>query len=1641
MKDLDWTSTYSLNLLNNMSVVPTVLAVKNSYSTIQLSLATSQPYRPLDLRKGIKPPMAREQFAAGTLIADRYRLTAPLGAGAQGTVWEGLDLRDGTLCALKFTSHHEAQSEFAALTQVAHRSLPKAIGVTTHNGSVVLVSERITGTTLDREQDPAAVVRALFDCADALTALHDRGMVHGDIKPANILMNPSRAWLVDLGFAGEAQQQSIAGTLAFLAPEAFAGERSCASDMFSLGVTAVLTLTQGHPFVEHAQQREALLDALAAGLNVRGSVREKIPASLLPALLPLLSQEPNARGSAQTLMARLNRDVGPWLTAPQRARAKASEPRDEGSLVFFGRNAELERAKHALLRVLNERSAVGIVVTGREGSGRARFVQEILRVARVICAAKGKTLTLVDHVDSLDGPTVLLQHDADSAQLTKHAEAIERLRKIEESTAFAPLFVLATSAEQSVPSGYLAIELRPLDREQIAGLVRSVLGRAVSGPAVDEAYFSASDGLPGRCVRLLRALSPELAATATKSELAKIDARAGSAAAVYYALSGAERALFLKLAISHEPWPLAEFSQHMAELRQLGAQLAARAIAKIENRAGVMWLSLESPVSIAELTELPTLSVSAAADAVLALHRATGGLTAIAEALACYFSADPMLRERAATVAIELARQAGQSAAARIEWLRLATVCRPGEKNLSLGLTRALMWGGHSAEALQVLSSLPQDAETLLLQTDVLRLSGESTEVASLLEQLAVSPSIAVRAVARVIEARGCIERGEWTAALSLLSDQETWDQFADATRIRRGETLAIAQLNLGDAVLAQRTLTDLGPLVARCDEPRVIARVASMTAMVLQAQDDHRGARSKYSEAWTMADGAGDLRSAATYAANMGGAELVCGSLGSAKSWFDRAVRSLAAFGSPFEFARSLVNLASLEAFLGDRGRAHALAMQAEAVAVRVGDPHSIAMAKMTFAESKLSGKPLADALVVLASAEREQGRTELAEELFLHALVASAQGNDSNGIRLALAELKALNLPSTGLTALVADAIASVALDESSQHTAVERAKEALASQEVAQLDLWVLQWGVRAAQRQSESAFRRAKSQFDAKINALAATLSEANVGLFRDAHRLESGTLALMTTAEPSGGELRWRRLAEIARELNSETRLRPLLERIMDAVVELTGGSRGFLLLAAPDGALRVRTARKFGRSDLADDETSPSRSIAERVAKTGEALFSVDASSDRRLSTFESVASLQLRSVLAVPLVIHGHSCGTIYVDDRFKVGAFGDSALEVAHEFAEIAAVAIHNARNGARLRRALRQSERLQKKLAKRVVTQGVELEATRRALTAPDEVKGRYEGIVGRGHMMRKTLSLCDRVAATAVSVLLLGETGTGKELIARAIHANSPRAKKPFVAINCGALTEALLESELFGHLRGAFTGADRARQGLFEVAHGGTIFLDEVAEMSQSMQTKLLRVLQEGEVRPVGGTVARKVDVRVIAATHRDVVQMVAARTFREDLYYRLAVMTLAVPPLRERKEDIPELVAHVLQKHHRPEVKIDRKAMVRLIDYAWPGNVRQLENELQRAALLSDGTIHESDLDARLVTRELDPAALERAPLDLRAAVAEVERAMVERALKEHRGNQTRAAVALGVSRFGLQKMLKRLGITERTAN
>ncbi len=447
---------------------------------------------------------------------------------------------------------------------------------------------------------------------------------------------------------------------------------------------------------------------------------------------------------------------------------------------------------------------------------------------------------------------------------------------------------------------------------------------------------------------------------------------------------------------------------------------------------------------------------------------------------------------------------------------------------------------------------------------------------------------------------------------------------------------------------------------------------------------------------------------------------------------------------------------------------------------------------------------------------------------------------------------------------------------------------------------------------------------------------------------------------------------------------------------------------------------RVRGAN--GRPEAPSDAVPVTRSIYRKVLRERAAVLAADAPKESFSS--ESLLGASIRSTLGVPLWKGEEILGVLQLDNRDSPSMFDSTDLDAASVLAANASLAIANTRL---IRKLTVAEEQLRKE---NTYLKGRERERTGE-LT-----------IIGESRAMKQLMTQLDKVVDTRVTVLIEGETGSGKELIASAVHYRSRRRAKLFVAQNCAALPENLLESELFGHKRGAFTGASEEKKGLFEIADGGTLFLDEVTEMPAPLQAKLLRALQEGEIRPLGATHTKHVNVRIVAACNRDLEKEVRAGRFREDLYYRLKVFPIRVPPLRERRDDVPLLGSHFLERYTKEIGKsipgFAQETIELLKAYDWPGNVRELENEVQRLVIQADaGAFLTPDLlSARVRHVEGVVAQASSVKGSLKEMVEQVEKYFLIEALREHGNNKTSAAKALGITREGLHKKLRQLKIS-----
>ncbi|MBK7402212.1 MAG: sigma 54-interacting transcriptional regulator [Myxococcales bacterium] len=657
-------------------------------------------------------------------------------------------------------------------------------------------------------------------------------------------------------------------------------------------------------------------------------------------------------------------------------------------------------------------------------------------------------------------------------------------------------------------------------------------------------------------------------------------------------------------------------------------------------------------------------------------------------------------------------------------------------------------------------------------------------------------------------------------------------------------------------------------------------ARLEAVRGMLLHARGDAAAARSAFVRAADLATALGAHHLAATALGSAAAAAHDEGRLGEAWTYATHAVTRFRRLGRPRDAARALMNRAAIACALGARADAMADAARAESLAEAHGDRLTGTYARWIRLECQL---------LTSESPEAPPGEPALAD-----------LGGDDRVLAAAYAVL-AGRAPASSLAAVLAP-------EGDKARWTLARARLAAtdvgldAVRDLARLDDRsappstvgpTLARGLALAAAHHEGDVARAMAtRLRALVSRVSAEVPASHRASF-EALPWVRATLALDARADAVGlGEGQIDMLTALSRGLRDRTSLGELLRQVVDGMVLWLGVERGLLLLRAPGDQLVARVGRGISRDDLTGEQRKLSMTLARRALETLEPVVAVDAE-DESSDVSGSIHALRLRSVLAVPLVARGEALGVVYLDDRVRRGAFGPREVAWVRLLSTQAAAAIADARDTLRLRRLARRAERAKAELEKILARTEGDLAVARQELSRhtpvaagadPRGTRHVYRAIIGDGTAVRTLLHTLDRVVDAAdarLPVLVSGESGTGKELVARAIHELGPRRHRSFVAENCGAIPEPLLESTLFGHVRGAFTGADRPRTGLFEIADGGTLLLDEVGEMGPAMQAKLLRVLQDGEVRPVGGERSVKVDVRVVAATHRDLAAMVA----------------------------------------------------------------------------------------------------------------------------------------------------------------
>lgn len=893
---------------------------------------------------------------------------------------------------------------------------------------------------------------------------------------------------------------------------------------------------------------------------------------------------------------------------------------------------------------------------------------------------------------------------------------------------------------------------------------------------------------------------------------------------------------------------------------------------------------------------------------------------------------------------------------------------------------------------------------------------------------------------------------GQYEAARGIIAGGLE-EQVDDSIRSSLQRTLSLVACYEGRFEEAHEKIDAARKLSRDSGDLRGEAVAENCAAIIFQRQGELAAALDHYRESHRLYEGSGYIGGLPVVLLNIGTIYYQLGNFTGALDKFESSIRVARRLEKVSTVAASMINIGNIYIYFGEMAEARRYVSGA----VDLARKHAmktfeakghLCLGEIALAEGKLSeaADSCLRALEIfrelgnktdIVEAALEKGEIDLADGRFTSALAAAEEVIAMAG------QLSHGRYEAAGLT-LRGKSLGRIAGRERDALVSLRRALEMAAGGRHSEEE-WKAHralWLFYRERGEHEPAERHRGSALEILTN-LAYSLPEPYRVSFwqnspdRRSCKDEGGAPGRQPGGMAGGEREKMFRLLEINRKILSEKDARRLLELAMDTAVELFMAERGFLILKDEKGKMNIAVARNIDRETVRGARLKISRSIAEKVAMTGEPLLTMSARDDERFTATRSVHELKLKSVMCVPIRGREKILGTLYIDNRFQMDLFTDEDLRLMLSFADVIAVALENIRMQEENRRRRIDLEKAKAELDGMYRKQADRLNLALRDLEAKQnilEFKYDYSRIVGRSPAMLHVLGLIERVTESDVSVLIEGESGTGKELVARTIHFNGPRCKDHFVSLNCGAVPETLLESELFGYRRGAFTGADEDREGLLSLAHKGSIFLDEIGEMTHAMQVKMLRFLQSGEIRQLGAGRDTRVDVRVIAATNRSLEGMVGEGRFREDLFYRINVVMIVMPPLRERREDIPVLCEHFLESLSS-EMKIAKrtftgKAMDILLQYDWPGNIRELENVIKNALILGDSSrITPADLHLKADKKK-----------DLRQSVDKLEMVAIEeknirKVLEVAGGNKAEAARLLGIGRMTLYRKIKKYNI------
>jgi len=1609
----------------------------------------------------------------GDIVLDRYRVASTLGRGGSATTYLAHDLTWNTPVALKLlraTSPallETLRTEFDVLRGSSHPHLSRVhdfgfLPATSSDALCFYTSDPIEGVTLDRAAKKSSWSRlrpAIIDLLRALQWLHALGLRHGDVKPSNVLVRPDgRAVLIDLGCARPLRAQPFAelsGTPAYMAPELLAGRSADGrADLFALGRTL--------------DQLQAPLPQEMRALSDR---------------LQRPSPEDRPCSVEEVLEA-----IGCETAAQPRVIGRSG--------LLAGRDAQMAVARSLLDGLLEKRPAQRILwVQGEEGVGKSRLLREIKwdaqqrsRVIEVNPAspsalhdALSRACQLSKPVRGLDAillarenleasqasPSVLVLDDANRLS----EEQGEALRAVLRGLSPASSLLAIISSVDPAPADVSAesLSLQPLDLEALTSwvgtafpqralaalhrltggypsLVRVVLDQIERGELPDDVLLHASSTLP----------TTERQLAAARALTAEGKRMLGAMVVLGGGLSPTEReSLRLTVASADEVvdsgladcdgagWKLRRSGEGEGLLRALGEELGRdihRDVASVLEGAD----------------PAPSMAAASERRARIAFHLAHAG--DVSRARETLVGSQPLHE-----AAPRSWRRAAQAVLDREDSFEVALILarlehQAGDVRGAQGRLGRLIDRAGSLDVPFVMQEMAVCAMKL----------GNLDETVSLLERArgaADSARTDSWASATVLLARALTRRGAYREALAAC-EEGLASASSEAVRADLLESAAVARSFLGDAEGARGHLDEAGPIWQRMDDPRRVARSLGSRALVEYRAGELDAAAQGYRLALETAEAHGLTDLVATAALNLGTLCHQQGDWTAAMGSYERGMRMAVALGQAGTETVLRFNLAKLYADVGQFDRAKTMAELCLASAGRAAQPLMEAAARTVLGE--------------VAAAERDFDGAVSAFERALEPFASRESQRECAEIHLQLADIalergdgdRALALASHAGSCLAGvdarDVAFRVDLMKARIGLAAGRPQDALVLAErvargaeaLGQRDLTAEAHLLLAALWETQGSSLLARKHRDRAQEAweeAAARLPEAFRASFWKHPRRAALPRALPEPARDraSRREQKLELLVDINKRLNSSLDAQEVLTRAMDAAIELTGAERGFVLLAkahrsspaadTPEPAsskrkgvakaLHVAVARNLDREQIGRSHLKFSRAIAEKVIQDGHPVVTADARDDSRFRGNQSVHAMQLQSVACVPVSSPAGVLGALYLDNRFRRGSFDAEDVDLLMALADQVALALQNARLLGELMQRNEELDKQRRRVEALARGQAAEIDRlTEVVRTAQQSLQHRYDysNIVGASPAMQAVFDVLDRVIDSSLPVLIQGESGTGKELVARALHYQGPHRDGPMVTVNCGAVPETLLESELFGHVKGAFTGADRDRDGLVLKARGGTLFLDELGELPLAMQVKLLRVLQEREVRPLGASRSIPVDFRLVSATNRNLLQDVQHGRFREDLYYRVSVIELTLPPLRDRVDDIPDLARRLLERASertkKPAPALTTGALRKLMTFPWPGNVRQLENVLLRASILAD--------EQRLGAQDIAlPEVSVPANALTRQEFARREMQQIADALAEHRWNVALVARALGIPRPSLYRKLRRYGL------